>query len=333
MTTQEAEFFGSVLRRRRVAAGLSQEELAERSGVSVRGIGDLEQDRRSAPRLTTVRLLADALRLDETGQRGTPRRGPAGPRHDLPGVAPAARAVANPADAPGRSSVCPGRGLRRAAPAGGAATDADRPGRGRKDTAGDRHGTGADCRLPRWDGIRRPGADSRARPGRDDRGPRFGLRDEGGQPLGERLRAVVADRALLLVLDNFEQVIDAAPLVADLVVACPRMKILATSRLPLRLAAEHLFPIAPLPPPADSTPPGDLSGNPAVALFMQRARAVRPELTLEPGECRGGRRGRAPARWSAPRDRVGRRPRPSVLTQGAPRPLNSRADDAGRWPS
>src|SRR5215207_9651589 len=67
MTTQVAESFGSVLRRR-VAAGLSQEELAERSGVSVRGIGDLEQDRRSTPRLATVRLLADALRLDETGR-------------------------------------------------------------------------------------------------------------------------------------------------------------------------------------------------------------------------------------------------------------------------
>ena len=65
-------------------------------------------------------------------------------------------------------------------------------------------------------------------------------------------------------------------------VACPRLKILATSRLPLHLAAEHLFPIAPLPPPADSTPPGDLSRNPAVALFMQRAQAVRPDLTLDP---------------------------------------------------
>src|SRR5262245_61249733 len=63
-----AESFGSILRRHRVAAGLSQEELAERAGLSVRGVGNLEQGRRAAPRLATVRLLADALGLDAAGR-------------------------------------------------------------------------------------------------------------------------------------------------------------------------------------------------------------------------------------------------------------------------
>ncbi|MFL5758577.1 MAG: helix-turn-helix domain-containing protein, partial [Thermomicrobiales bacterium] len=60
--------FGTALRRRRIAAGLSQEELAERASLSVRGVGNLEQGHRQAPRLATVRLLADALGLDDTGR-------------------------------------------------------------------------------------------------------------------------------------------------------------------------------------------------------------------------------------------------------------------------
>ena len=68
MGSTAADSFGATLRRRRVAAGLSQEELAERAGLSVRGVGNLEQGRRHAPRLATVRLLSDALGLDAAGR-------------------------------------------------------------------------------------------------------------------------------------------------------------------------------------------------------------------------------------------------------------------------
>jgi transcriptional regulator with XRE-family HTH domain len=61
MSGTVADSFGSVLRRRRLAAGLSQEELAERGGLSAHGIGHPEQGRRQAPRLATVRLLAEAV--------------------------------------------------------------------------------------------------------------------------------------------------------------------------------------------------------------------------------------------------------------------------------
>ena len=66
--------FGDLLRQLRSAASLSQEELAERAGLSVRGISDLERDLRQAPRLETVRLLADALALSGGRPGGAPRR-------------------------------------------------------------------------------------------------------------------------------------------------------------------------------------------------------------------------------------------------------------------
>ena len=62
----------------------------------------------------------------------------------------------------------------------------------------------------------------------------------------DRLRAVLRDKRLLLVLDNFEQVVEAAPLVADLLTACPALKVLVTSRVRLRLSGEHEFPVPPL---------------------------------------------------------------------------------------
>ena len=64
MTTSTAETFGSLLRRHRLAAGLTQEALAERAGLSARGVQDLERGIRQAPRAETVRLLADALGLE-----------------------------------------------------------------------------------------------------------------------------------------------------------------------------------------------------------------------------------------------------------------------------
>ncbi len=82
----------------------------------------------------------------------------------------------------------------------------------------------------------------------------------GGRPLRERAgRATCATGTLLLVLDNFEQVLAAAPRVADLLAACPRLTVLVTSRASLRLSGEHDFPVPPLalPDPAASPPSAD----------------------------------------------------------------------------
>jgi predicted ATPase len=97
-----------------------------------------------------------------------------------------------------------------------------------------------------------------------------------------RLSAALRERALLLVLDNFEQVADAAPLVADLLSTCPRLRVVVTSRVPLLLRWERELPIPPLglPDPARSRA-ADVLVAPAVALFVERARAADPDLPLD----------------------------------------------------
>ena len=78
MATRDLPGFGDLLRRHRTAAALSQEELAERAGVSVRALSDLERGVHRAPRLETVRMLAEALGLAGERARGSPRRGAPG---------------------------------------------------------------------------------------------------------------------------------------------------------------------------------------------------------------------------------------------------------------
>ena len=72
------------------------------------------------------------------------------------------------------------------------------------------------------------------------------MREAGDEPLVDRLQAVLRDQRSLLVLDNFEQVVEAAPLVADLLGACPHAEVLVTSRVRLRLSGEHEFAVPPL---------------------------------------------------------------------------------------
>ncbi|MGH2530939.1 MAG: ATP-binding protein [Thermomicrobiales bacterium] len=110
----------------------------------------------------------------------------------------------------------------------------------------------------------------------------LGIRESGTQPLDERLRARLRDAHLLLLLDNFEHVEDAAPLIAELLVACPRIRALVTSRAPLRVSGEHEYPVPPLRVPETPVRPAvaDLARTEAVTLFCQRARAVRPDFVL-----------------------------------------------------
>jgi predicted ATPase len=104
-----------------------------------------------------------------------------------------------------------------------------------------------------------------------------GLRDAGSEPLDLQLRHLLAGKHLLLVLDNFEQVLAAAPLLGQLLRASPGLKILATSRAPLRLYGEHEFPIQPLSLPEAGLPAGEqgLRQAGAVRLFIARAQSPR----------------------------------------------------------
>jgi len=77
----------------------------------------------------------------------------------------------------------------------------------------------------------------------------LGLQEGGAQPLVETMKTWLGDKQFLLLLDNFEQIVSAAPLLAELLVACPRLAMVVTSREVLHLQAEHLFPVPPLAVP------------------------------------------------------------------------------------
>jgi predicted ATPase/DNA-binding CsgD family transcriptional regulator len=103
-----------------------------------------------------------------------------------------------------------------------------------------------------------------------------------GDTIEDRVQNGLKDWRCLLVLDNFEQVLPAAQDVAELLAACPGVQVLVTSREPLRLRWEYELPVPPLalPDPARPAPPDELGRTPAVALFLERARAVQPALAL-----------------------------------------------------
>jgi predicted ATPase/class 3 adenylate cyclase len=108
------------------------------------------------------------------------------------------------------------------------------------------------------------------------------IREAGGQALTETLAEYLESRQLLLLLDNFEQVLAAAASIGALLPAAPDLKILVTSRAPLHLAAEHEYPVPPLDVPEVEHLPDleALSQYGAVALFAERARTIRPGFAV-----------------------------------------------------
>ncbi len=116
----------------------------------------------------------------------------------------------------------------------------------------------------------------------------LGIKEAGEQPLLDLLQAYLQDKHLLLLLDNFEQILEAAPRLADLLTGCPQLKMLVTSRAVLHLRAEHQFPVPPLALPDLSHLPESeaLSQYAAVALFLQCAQTARPDFQLTPANTR-----------------------------------------------
>ena len=111
----------------------------------------------------------------------------------------------------------------------------------------------------------------------------IGLREDPQRPVVELLEAYLRDLHLLLVADNFEQVVDGAPLVGRLLGTAPHLTVLASSREVLHLRGEQEYPVPPLgvPDPNALPPLESLIRFDAVALFIQRARAVRPDFELD----------------------------------------------------
>jgi len=110
----------------------------------------------------------------------------------------------------------------------------------------------------------------------------LGVREAAGRAVQESLQEYLRDKQLLLVLDNFEQILPAAPLVSALLTACPRLKVLATSRATLHLYGEQEFPVPPLALPEAKHLAARLNEYAAIDLFCQRARAVKPDFVLTP---------------------------------------------------
>ncbi len=110
----------------------------------------------------------------------------------------------------------------------------------------------------------------------------LGLPDRGGQAPVEALVDHLRERRVLLVLDNFEQVVDAAPVVGSLLAGAPHLTVLVTSRSLLHLYGEREYPVPPLgvPDPTRLPDPAELGGYEAVRLFVERAMGVRPDFRL-----------------------------------------------------
>ena len=108
------------------------------------------------------------------------------------------------------------------------------------------------------------------------------VRAAGSQPLFQNLKDYLRDKNILLLLDNFEQLIPAAPVVAELLASAPSLKVLVTSRILLNLRGEHEFPILPLDIPdfADAPAISQLTENESVKLFLERAQAAQSSFTL-----------------------------------------------------
>ena len=111
----------------------------------------------------------------------------------------------------------------------------------------------------------------------------LGLTETGERSLPELLTSYLLDRRLLLLLDNFEHVSRASLVVAELLRACPALRVLVTSRAVLHLSGEHEYPVSPLglPELGRLADPEDLARYGAVDLFAQRARAARPDFRLD----------------------------------------------------
>lgn len=271
----EKHTFAAMLRDLRSQSGWTQEELAERAGLSTRAISDLERGVKLRPHRDTVERLGKALKLPDAAQEALAAAArPSAPASDRDGDHPLWFLPIPPNPLVGREReivfvtrllLMPGSSVLTLTGTGG--TGKTRLAIEIATRVGAAHfgqvvlvslGALTDARLV---------------------GTTIAHTMEFREFSDDQLIAFLARQRMLLVLDNFEHLLDAAPFVADLVAKAPNLTILITSRAPLGIAAERLFPVAPLPRSV-LLHGGDTDPGPAIELFVQRTLAVRPDLDL-----------------------------------------------------
>lgn len=282
-----ADSFAVLLRHYRKRAGLTQQELAGRSRLSVRAISDLERGIRKMPHKDTLALVIEALCLSENDasalrsavrqirsrQISPPmsmRKVPVGIPGPLTPIIGRERDVAAITNLLGLSDV---RLLTLTGPAGiGKTRLAQQLAVDVRDTFVD--GASYISLAPLSDSALVPATVAQS----------LGLVEEVGQNVQDQVQNFLAHRRALLILDNFEHLLVAASFVGHLLAACPDVKVLVTSRKPLHLRGEQEFAVPPLDTPDLDCLPAleDITRYAAVSLFLQRAEAVRPSMTLTP---------------------------------------------------
>ena len=282
MTRGQDAPFGARLRRLREAAGLTQEELAEKAGLTARGISDLERGARNRPYPHTVRSLADALELTEDERAAlfaaVPKRG----GRPTPSTVPESALLVPPTQLVGREQEL--REIRELLLDGSEVrlltlTGIGGVGKTRLALAAAR---GAEGHFP--DGV----AFIALAPLRDPVlvvstiARSLGLREEQGQSAADALHAHLLEKRTLLVLDNFEHLLEAATEVVHLIETCRALVVLATSRAPLRVRGEQEYPVPPLalPPSTQDPTEEEVLKSPSGRLFVERARAASPSFAL-----------------------------------------------------
>ena len=286
--------FGRALRQYRLAAGLSQEALAEMTGLSARGISDLERGTRRTPRPETVRLIMSALGLDHgvlagliAMSRATPAPQAAVPDHTSAPPTVARRFREGPIPRPSTQLIerseevaelieillDPGHSLVTLTGPGGAGKS-HLASQVARDMLG-HFPDGVACVFFGTD-IKR---DTPILPVVADA---LGVRDDAAHPLVDTIAEALGDARLLLLLDCLEHVVGDAQSVIDLLERCPELKVLTTSRIPLHVRGEYIFRVKPLsvPTPASELTAEGVERFSAIDLFLRRMRMASGALRL-----------------------------------------------------